>query len=60
MAEWKENGQQNKEAKHQGNSLLLDDGALRPVEEVLPAGKDGEESKRIIAGGDTMLNYTTP
>ncbi len=60
MAEWKEIGQQNKEAKQQGNSLQLDDGALRPVEEVLPARRDGEESKRIIAGGDTMLTSTTP
>ncbi len=36
----------------------LDDGALKPVEEVVPLG-DGEK-KRIMAGGDTKLTSTTP
>lgn len=59
MAEWK-NGQQNREGEMQGGSLRLDDGALQPVEEVLPAGKDRETNRRIVAGGDTMLTSTTP
>ena len=41
-----------------GVSLELDDGALKPVEEVLPSA-DGEK-KRIMAGGDTKLTATTP
>ena len=60
MTEWKEKEQQHRGDGVQGTSLQLDDGVLQPVEEVLPAGKDGGVSKRIIAGGDTMLTSTTP
>ena len=41
-------------------AVEFDDGALKPVEEVVHGGNGGKESKRIIAGGDTMLTSTTP
>ena len=41
-------------------AVEFDDGALKPVEEVVHDGNGGKESKRIIAGGDTMLTSTTP
>ena len=41
-------------------TVEFDDGALKPVEEVVHDGNGGKESKRIIAGGDTMLTSTTP
>ena len=46
------------EERGYGTPLELDDGALKPVEEVLPSA-DGE-TKRIMAGGDTKLTATTP
>ncbi len=60
MAEWKEKEQQNIGEAVQGTSVHFDDGALQPVEEVLPAVGDGGESKRVVAGGDTMLTHVTP
>ena len=57
MAEWKEKEQQNIGEAVQGTSVHFDDGALQPVEEVLPAVGDGGESKRVVAGGDTMLTH---
>ena len=40
--------------------LPLDDGALKPVEEVIPAGGGSNEKKTVWAGGDTKVTATTP
>ena len=40
--------------------LPLDDGALKPVEEVIPAGGGSHEKKTVWAGGDTKVTATTP
>ncbi len=51
---------EEKTLRGKAGMLPLDDGALKPVEEVIPAGDGSHGGKMVMAGGDTKVTATTP